>query len=201
MDLNNLIGWRLRLAKRWQALGYLLESVSRKENSSGLLIRCQNPRSRTLFLHGTGDDPWFPAAALYERLLGEGIEVCAHALPGHGIHGSDRFTLDHCKSFPDDINTDGCQFIVGYSLGSLMAAQLLDRFKAAVLVATPSQLTPGIESLSEMRVVRRKSFWDQTKYYGSHILPALGTFRRHDFPNRKFKDQIECYKSSASVIM
>lgn len=154
--------------------------------------------------HGTGNDRFYPQRHLIEALMAAGFAVASLDLPGHGSSHSDMFTLENLtgcwpRTFASlDHYGFGPVIAVGHSLSAAMLAVSLAsswegkatrpaaELAGAVLLAPPFSLAiGGVAIINELLYSLDPAVIAQIHRYGLWgILPALGWFKRRDYPIR-----------------
>jgi pimeloyl-ACP methyl ester carboxylesterase len=156
-------------------------------------------RISILFLHGTGNDAWFPQAHLINLMTQSGVNFFSIQLPGHGHYDTSILRFEELGTFVLEAIRQitavfGVQKFVlgGQSLGAIAVAQMIGRtdnlpgLAGAFFVTMP--LKPDLKlrtAIPEILLPFFAGFWQLTKYYGLiSSVPAFGWFRRREFPVR-----------------
>ena len=114
-----------------------LEVISKGES--------RDPRTPPLlFVHGAWHAAWCWDRGFLDRLAGQGFEVHAVSLRGHGeSDGRDRLRVTRVRDYVDDVNSvvDGLSappVVVGHSMGGFVVQKLMERrpLPGAVLMAS-----------------------------------------------------------------
>ncbi len=157
------------------------------------------PNNSVLFLHGTGNDAWFPQAYLIDRMTAAGLNFFSIQLPGHGQYDSSVLEFERLGSFVlNAVQQIRQEFginkfiLAGQSLGAVAIAQTITKTQSiqgllgAALITMPLNPQVGLRSaIPELLLPFFKGFWRLTKYFGIvDSVPAFGPFRRREFPVR-----------------
>lgn len=156
--------------------------------------------------HGTGNDRFYPQRHLIEALMAAGFAVASIDLPGHGRSHRDLFSLPNLEScWPRTFATldhhgFGPVIAVGHSLSAAMLAVSVaggsespdkatgdtTQLAGAILLAPPFSLEiGGVAVINELLYSVAPAVIAQVPRYGLWgILPALGWFKRRQFPIR-----------------
>ena len=168
-------------------------------DTAALLMPKDDVKGLLFFLHGAGNDLFFPHRLLFGHFLAAGYGVYTCNLPGHGPDDYsilDDTTLDErllqqwgrARSVLPDIP----MHVVAYSLGGLSiltSAKLMaqiDQSATVSLIGVPARFD-GVtfRHTWEMTSIYRLAFWAHHFTYGPRdFLPALGPLRRRSFPIR-----------------
>jgi alpha-beta hydrolase superfamily lysophospholipase len=122
------------------------------------------------------------------------VAVLTANLPGHGVGGTDWFTLQACRRRITALVTlarklsDAPVIVLGQSLG---AALVLDAwasqvsFDAAIAISAPISVHVGLGLVRELGALTNKATWSTLRYGTlAEVIPAAGSFRRREFPVR-----------------
>lgn len=167
----------------------------------------KNPDHVIIFLHGLGNDALYPQVSLLSEISQTlGTEVISFDIDGHGKESFGA--IDFSKPFKNllavldyYVNTKGKEFVhlIGYSLGGAICFDLLTRedltgeehelmskVKSLCMIATPIKIEINLKvALHEFLSIASPSFYGILKNFGIwQGLPALGSFKRGDFPVR-----------------
>jgi pimeloyl-ACP methyl ester carboxylesterase len=154
-------------------------------------------RRRVFFVHGLGNDLFFPHRLLFSGLLKEGFSVYTFDLAGHGQGSETVLTASALKGLLREAFThalslgEGPVFLAGYSLGGLSAISFLGdelwgQIQKASLIGVPGyapfrQIAYGTEGFA----ICHPDFWRHLEIYGLYEgLPGMGGIRRKAFPIR-----------------
>ena len=198
------LGLERRAKKVLSELGFEFQQVSfARTKASGrtggfLLKPLRSSTSVVVFLHGTGNDALYPQISLFIKLLSQGLQIISFDLDGHGLRSTtklDPSSLSTCLEELFEQKKLWCEVhkvhFVGQSLGGGLVLDFLarhqdKRFCSAALISTPLHLN-SLSSLPyrELLSITRLSFLRQIAIYGPwHALPALGGFKRSQYPIR-----------------
>jgi len=157
------------------------------------------PRARVLFVHSAGNDAFYPHIGQFKALLKAGFTVATFDIDGHGRRSSATLNPDTILHAIADarrhiwpVIRGGSELpvmLVGYSLGGALVWRELERhgdlWRAAVILASPLELQYRVGMfVSEAQSLTKWSLFRSIPSYGTHIVPAFGTFRRHLYPVR-----------------
>lgn len=156
--------------------------------------------------HGTGNDRFYPLRQLIEDLIAAGFGVATSDLPGHGLWQQDVFRQEALREFwPATLATVAAQgfrsiIAIGHSLSAAMLAQHVAQqppppgppVHSAILLSPPVEVTVSLKAIAYelwyslgdgamLREVGRYGPWG--------IVPALGSFKRAQFPVRVAEGQ------------
>jgi pimeloyl-ACP methyl ester carboxylesterase len=198
-DLINRHSWAARWIQSTRLLvkAQIVSPEAIAENAMIFKPEKYSGRGAVIYLHGLGNDLFFPNLGFIETLVGNGFPVLAMDLAGHGQNGSTLFTLDHLMAqipaarqallteFPDI----GRIHLAGFSFGAALSAHYVathpDEFQSLTMIAMPRSLSLRIGYLSEfLSPVYRDWRAAVNKYTLSGIQPALSKFRRNIYPLR-----------------
>lgn len=164
-----------------------------------LLRSCSPTKGIVCFIHGTGNDAFYPHLTLFTSIIKAGYHIYTFDLPGHGLDSTsilettninDQICLS-LENIPSQYKHLD-KHLMAHSFGAFLALQQLSlkrlsyHYASASLISAPLNIQTSIRSaVSELSSVTSKSFWRQFKVYGSkHLLPAIGSFKRSSFPIR-----------------
>jgi pimeloyl-ACP methyl ester carboxylesterase len=198
-DLINRHSWAARWIQSGQLSVQSLKIAPETMADNGVIFmpREYSGRDAVIYLHGLGNDLFFPNLGLIETLMGSGFPVLAMDMAGHGQNGSTLFTLDHLmaqipaarQSLLTELPRTQRIHLVGFSFGAALSAHYVathpDEFQSLTMIAMPRSLSLRIGYLSEfLSPVYRDWRAAVNKYTLSGIQPALGKFRRNIYPLR-----------------
>lgn len=154
-----------------------------------------NPSGLTILAHGTGNDALYPQLNLVDSLLRVGQRVIAFDLDGHGFRSTsklgDKIREDTIGRVIDYVVSENIAFRpngVGISLGGvhLMQAAKQYDFERLLFISLPIRVNLGLLALlNESKAIFDRRFYRQVKWYGfMDLIPAMGPFRRGEFPIR-----------------
>lgn len=159
--------------------------------------RSGEARPTVLFLHGLGNDLFFPNIGFYKHMLRAGFNVITSDLDGHGREGTSTFCEQNLTSLVDDIirnvswitQSERDIHLCGFSLGGVLAldyaARQSTRIKSVSTIGMPLILQGDIGMLCETFTPWLKSFRSALPDYGPlGIQPALGPILRRRYPVR-----------------
>jgi pimeloyl-ACP methyl ester carboxylesterase len=152
-------------------------------------------------VHGGGNDRFYGLWYLYERLLATGALVEMVELPGHGREGNDTFSLSAGRARVDAAiaSVSGRRVVLlGQSLGAAFCLDAAARgadVARAIAVSAPHSLAIGGAVVREARALFGRGLY-RTLRYGTvrEVLPAVGGFRRDDFPVRVDGDYVAAFR-------
>jgi pimeloyl-ACP methyl ester carboxylesterase len=158
-------------------------------------------RGRVTIVHGTGNSAFFPQIRLIQRLLLMDLEVFCFDLDGHGKMSTTILCYDESLDCVEQAlkiaNTSKIydrQYILGHSLGGTLAVHAapklgmnIDKY---ILISAPIEaIEMKLSHFWELTALFSRSLWQQADQFGfSKMLPALGPFRRQDFPIRTWQN-------------
>lgn len=157
-------------------------------------------RPTVIFLHGLGNDVFFPNIDFFRHILANGFNIATCDLDGHGIGGTTVFSIEDAGSLVEDLVGQLDQFnlvnlgtpkyhFCGYSFGAVLqlnyAVSHAKRVQSLTLIGMPKDLSSRILMATELLTPLFKSFRDALAVYGIFgITPAIGQFNRTRFPVR-----------------
>ena len=197
--------YELTFRERLAQDGYGVADVTYPRSSGGqvaaVLLGGQNPTSAVVVCaHATGNDKFFPLLAIYRDLLASGVAVFAFDLDGHGRDSTHVLNPDAAHTMLPQALTEVRRLmpgkpihLMGQSFGALlvmrqMAAPVGDPagIRSVILISPP--VTGDITSRPvwfEGRSVLNKSYLRAQRDYGGFgLLPAVGPFKRGQYPLR-----------------
>ena len=188
----------LAVYEDWEVRDVMVPRGSRGGDNQGVIV---TPFALTdsvpwMIVHGTGNDHLFPQLHLIQYLARRGRQVICLDVDGHG-GGSSTTLGDHSVNccteqvawILDHLNKPAVH-LLGQSLGGALAiqaaAELPDTVRSLCVVSTPVRLGIGtLRIVEELAAVARPSLYRQIDFYGHWgVLPALGRFKRWEFPVR-----------------
>ncbi|MGE0172013.1 MAG: alpha/beta hydrolase [Oligoflexales bacterium] len=174
----------------------------RKEHVHFLSISKTSSHSTAVFVHGTGNDLFFPYVDLYNSLLANGYNVFAFDICGHGRQSSstlDPQGLEEClvdamEQAKNHISGDLPFFLVGHSLGGAIVLNTMAKnnlqVAKAVVIGVPLRISVNFKTaMPELLSFIHPNFLMATKIYGIDVIPAFGRFRRDTYPIRTQEHQ------------
>ncbi len=161
------------------------------------LMKPQKPTKLVVYCHGAGDHALFPGFVLLFKLAELGFAVLAIDLPGHGPQSSSILKPDSVEKFlakvfaelPTLMPVSDIHF-VGHSLGGALAwhgvAHGTIDVRSLTIIGVPRKLDLGFHaSLNEVVHCLDRNYFALIRRYGLWpMLPALGPWKRKDFPIR-----------------
>ena len=154
-------------------------------------------RPTLLFLHGLGNDAFFPNVNFYRSLLRDGFNLVIADLDGHGQDLSSTFADATITSLVEDMvshsrfleNSSSGLHLAGYSLGAVLmldyASRFPERIKTLSMIGMPIILDSVLGFAWEALTPFLRSYRDGLKDYGLlGIQPALGPILRNRYPVR-----------------
>lgn len=155
-----------------------------------------------MIAHATGNDSLYPHADLVLAVLSAGFDAFLFDLDGHGRRSTTRLDPARAKDMIHEALRQAASVnsapahLIGQSLGGALAlAAVADGAPARTLtlISAPIALRLSASAIaSELLSVFRPAYWGLTQSYGvSGLLPALGSFRRSDYPVRLSVDGID----------
>ena len=191
---------------------YLLDKLSQgnipyscniKKNSKGetfrfLKVEPQQSHSLVVYLHGTGDDIFYPGSLFISHLIQNNCAVLSFDLDGHGRNSTTKLSSKSFKSFLLDKWTwireeaKGRKiFLLGHSLGGTLALSTALsndlNVHGVIGVGSPFNFkTPSpLNMLKEIYQSLSPEFATNLgKFSPKTLLPAIGPFKRDEFPIR-----------------
>ena len=157
-------------------------------------LEAKQPKASVLIVHGTGDDAFFPFAALLRDLIKRDLSIFLFDLDGHGMSSTTLFDEQTIQSSVEAawaLLTDELpKHIIGFSLGATLALNAAKQGAIApsslVLIAPAVRLDlETARILPEIRGLASKVFWQHDD--GGSImarLPAFGPVGRSQHPVR-----------------
>jgi len=163
--------------------------------SEGLLINRSPGSDLVVLLHSTGNDKFYPWAALIQLLIKNGFQILIFDLPGHGEGSTDLLTnraylcVKHALKEIQKETSWTRAFGIGQSLGGvvlLRAASEKDlNFSKLSVWGLPDGESLSVCAATELLSVFFPSCWQLVGAYGMFgALPALGRFKRKSYPVR-----------------
>jgi alpha-beta hydrolase superfamily lysophospholipase len=196
-------GWIRRLERWMETAGARLERVRYTRPEAGGEVQAwrlspREPRARVVAAHGAGNDALYPQLALFEALVGRGVEVFAFDVDGHGAGSS---TLFSPETVPSALAAAVEQaergrpvlplHLVGHSFGGslvlhALAEGALEHAASAVVVSAPVSISLGAgTAIGELRGFLRLGTLSQRRHYGLWgMVPAVGPLKRRAYPIR-----------------
>lgn len=156
---------------------------------------------RVLFAHSVGNDLLFPHVRLFNELTRAGYEVAAFDLDGHGRRSHSVITNGSLRSALGDAfrnifpHSSEPVHLMGYSLGGALAlgAQLDEPnlpVKSVTAIGTPMFLDKRVGMfVNELKSFAKPSLLQALPHYLWSIFPAVGWFRRKQYPIRMDSSQ------------
>ena len=154
-------------------------------------------QNTVIFLHGLGNDLFFPNIGILEELAKNNFLVMSIDLAGHGVGGVSDFSFENLElQIPAAIKFLRHQFpttakihLVGYSFGAAFAAfyasQNQREISSLSMIALPNSLSAQLGYLSELASPFSAHWYSALKKYGFFgIQPAIGPFLRSKYPVR-----------------
>ncbi len=184
------------------ALGGEIRDVSYQRSTGGRgtafsATVARPARGLIVVAHATGNDRYFPLLHTYRALLSAGWQVFAFDADGHGresTHVLDPAAVDSMvaeAAAAAMADAPGLPlYLLGQSLGALLVLRYLQqggRAEGAVLLSPPlsGRIADRHPLKQEASSVLKTSWWKALPIYGPWgILPAIGAFRRTDYPLR-----------------
>lgn len=159
--------------------------------------RSAHGRPTVLFLHGLGNDLFFPNIGFYRQILQAGFNILTADLDGHGREGTSTFSEQNLTSLVEDlignsqwIHASSCNLhLCGFSLGGVLvldyASRRPERIKSVSTIGMPLLLKSDLGMISEGFTPWLKSFHSALQDYGLlGIQPAFGPILRGRYPVR-----------------
>lgn len=162
-------------------------------------VRIEGPRGAdaargtVVLVHGGGNDRLFGLWTVIDELVLAGYRVVTFHQAGHGMGGSDEFSLRAARERLDAVveecrAADGPLMVLGQSMGAALAMDLVARdgdVDAVVAVSAPCDLSVGPRVAAEALGLTRPWIY-RALAHGSvyEVLPAAGAFRRGRYPVR-----------------
>ena len=180
-----------------------------RKNNQGhdlrVLTANQGYGDTVIYLHGMGDDLFFPGSLILKHLIEHGFEILTFDLNGHGKNSNSVLDIGTFRNFFAENKhliphkkTNKKLFFIGHSLGGALAlyAEAKGHIKADGIVAIgcPYSLKkPGLHnlasevlhscSLETLMLLKQFSLLD--------LLPAVGGFKRSEYPIRLKHPKLE----------
>ncbi len=171
-------------------------------------------RQIVLFLHGLGNDLFFPNIAFFKSLLTSGYNVMALDLDGHGLGQSSIFDETSLKTMIpsalcvlDQRVAPGSKIhLCGFSFGAALALAHVQRHPGTVaslmMIGMPGRPKASPKLITEALSPANVSWWRALNDYGfSGIHPAIGSFRRSLYPVRLAAEESRSYLEVAGHIL
>lgn len=170
-----------------------------KDQDDTFYLHIHHPKSKSLVfcLHGAGDHLTFPLAPLMADLVAHGYSVFSCDLPGHGPHSKtilnqETLNLFFPKSleFINSLSPQMPCIPLGMSFGGLLLFKHILKnegaFATAIFLGVPLKLRLDVKLVwHELSSLWNKDYRKLVKTEGIYsMLPALGPFKRKDFPIR-----------------
>jgi pimeloyl-ACP methyl ester carboxylesterase len=184
--------------------------------STGLLLGDVEDQSRpvVIFLHGLGNDLFFPNIAFFKAILTAGYNLFAIDLDGHGLGQTSTFDQDSLRTLiPSALASlsltspkTSRPHLCGFSFGAALALAYVQQNPASVasltMIAMPGRLKASPKLLTEAISPATPSWWKALNDYGfSGIHPAIGSFRRELYPVRLAPGEKKSYLEVAGQIL
>lgn len=168
------------------------------ETAAYLLHPGHPPRSLVVFVHGTGNDAWFPQINLFRRLLEAGHAVWTWDLDGHGRGSTTRLHPEAIRDAVRDAATRAraaCPGVPLHLLGQSFGGSLVLRalaggglgpVAAAAVMSAPLHVRPTARTVAgELAGFASRACLSQRVHYGLWgTVPAFGRFKRAVYPIR-----------------
>ena len=171
-------------------------------------------RPNLLFLHGLGNDAFFPNINFYRSLLHDGFNLVVADLDGHGQDLSSTFAEATLPTLVDDMVSHSCFLrnsstglhLAGFSLGAVLmldyASRFPERVKTLSMIGMPLILDSVLGFAWEALTPFLRSYRDGLKDYGLlGIQPALGPILRNRYPVRLPDGEKSSYMEVAGRII
>lgn len=179
--------------------GFLNIGHHESERTYFLITKPQHPKGQVFLIHGAGDHATYPSFKLITQLFQNNYQTFSFDLPGHGPNSTTIFSptslIDTISSAFEMCLVHSTHLrplhIVGFSLGGILALEVLKansyfKVQSIVMIGSPMKLTLSYRLLlPEIRYSLNKDFLKiihDLGFWGS--LPAIGAFKRKDFPIR-----------------
>lgn len=158
----------------------------------------REPRARVVAAHGAGNDALYPQVALFQALVGRGVEVFAFDIDGHGANSTTTFSADTihtCVAAAVEQAERGRMdlplHLLGHSFGGSLVLHALGtgvvpHAVSGIAISAPIDvnLTPRV-AFSELLGFFRPWTLGQRRFYGAWgTVPAVGPLKRRVFPVR-----------------
>lgn len=171
-------------------------------------------RQTIIFLHGLGNDLFFPNINFFRILLTQGFNVVTCDLDGHGQNLTSIFSDDHIDTLVGDMISNSVLVqasnrnvhVCGFSLGAVLALDYATRhaekIKTISLIGMPLILKADTRIITELMSPFLGSFQSAVKDYGlSGIRPAIGPLLRNRYPVRLAQSETASYLDVAGRII
>jgi pimeloyl-ACP methyl ester carboxylesterase len=171
-------------------------------------------RPTVIFLHGLGNDVFFPNIDFFRYILAHGFNIATCDIDGHGIGGTTVFLEDDVSRLVEDVVRQLDRFKIGapkyhfcgYSFGAVLQLNYgvshPERVASLTLIGMPKDLSSRILMATELLTPLFKSFRDALPDYGIlGVAPAIGWFNRRRFPVRLHKAEKRDYLRMAAKII
>jgi pimeloyl-ACP methyl ester carboxylesterase len=171
-------------------------------------------RPNLLFLHGLGNDAFFPNVNFYRSLLRDGFNLVISDLDGHGQNLSSTFTEATLPTLVDDMvshsqflkKSSSKPHLAGFSLGAVLLLDYASRFpekiKTLSMIGMPLILDSVLGFAWEALTPFLRSYREGVKDYGlMGIQPALGPILRNRYPVRLAEGEKSSYMEIAGRII
>lgn len=198
-------------------LDFTLGQLPRSDGYTNFLEmgkRSSKARPTVLFLHGLGNDLFFPNIGFYKCILRAGFNIITSDLDGHGRGGTSTFSEQNLTSLVDDlvVNSPLIQdnkhdiHLCGFSLGGVLvldyAARQPKNIKSVTTIGMPLILQGDLGMVCESFTPLLKSFRSALPDYGLlGIQPAFGPILRDRYPVRLQKAEVSNYLQIAGRII
>ena len=173
----------------------------------------QGNRGVVFTAHGTGNSAFYPFIKIFKHLIGLGFSIYTFDLDGHGVKSSTKISehsvqtcipqaLEELKRL---VNSEDKISFLGHRLGgSLILDHLMKNpnLKSnSIIISSPLYFKFSITGfVNELKSPLDKVFWQETRHYGlKGIFPALGPFKRDQFPIR-MDDKNSNHRSYISLV-
>lgn len=164
--------------------------------SSSCLIKASQKNNKNeliIFLHGYGNDLFFPNRVMFRYFLQKGFDIYTFNLAGHGrwdktflepatmeavirAHVEKALKLDYRKVH-----------LIGYSLGAASALRYASDLPldSLILIGMPYLLEESIQQIAEISLLWQKGFFSYLGAYGfKALLPLIRPLHTRSYPSR-----------------
>lgn len=157
------------------------------------LMPAAPPSAVWVIAHGGGNDRLYGYWALIPALLARGEAVLTAHLPGHGLGGTDRFTVEATRARLDALLALAAGLgprvaLLGQSMGGAFALDAVLRgapVAGVVAVSAPLALPASMPVWRELGAALAPENWPAARQAPpGELLPAVGPYKRDRFPIR-----------------
>ena len=172
-----------------------------------------------MFLHGLGNDLFFPNISFFKTILTAGYNIMALDLDGHGLGQSSIFEETSLKTMipaalqvlHKNLAPGSKTHLCGFSFGAAIALDYIQQnyvqqnpttIASLIMIGMPGRPKASPKLITEALSPATPSWWRALNDYGfSGIHPAIGSFRRELYPVRLAPGETRSYLEVAGRIL